>query len=293
MKKTAVKALQQATGAFLIVFQHEVEVLDSLPLWFHRLFAALVRCSDFKTGHGDCTYERLANLMTPIQPRQGVQHFAPDLQAIKKAVRTLEDRRILARDKRYSQAQGRLIFDLLPRYAQARPKSQFEPLIRTPVDSGKASIDAAHIDAGSPIRTPNSNPSSTVNSFHIKEEKLSTCGQVETRGSARLGGKIGPPRGADMSPASPGTPPRESAAVKAMKAALKKKKIDPPWGVIDAPQESALSVALGQLNGRKKTVLKGEAGEFQSGTGPATHCRAWQDTRAALQNEIGEGHVPH
>lgn len=218
MRKAAVLALRQARAAFLIIHQHELEALDALPCWMHRLFTALLRCSNFETGAGDTTYATLLAMLTPIQPRRGPRHFIPDMQALKKAVRVLEERRLVRRDKHHSQASERLFFMVDPRYTEARPTRKLKPQTRTPVDSPEASIHAASSATPPKTRTPNSNPSSKNTISHIKETKLSTpLPHVATKAPAhvadlmarlprRAGGEKRAPEGANPSGLRP-TPP--------------------------------------------------------------------------------------
>lgn len=272
MRKSAVYALRQALKeGFVILLQRELEALDALPGWMTRLYTALLRCSDYGTGKGDTSYANLQALMTPIQPRSGPKHFVPDLQAIKKAVRLMEQRQLLTRDKLHSQDQSRLLFMTIPRYEKVRPKAELEPLTRTPVDNRKAKKHAASSGAVDGTRTPNSNPSSTVNLSHIKEAELSTCGQPrppepdDPPGPIVFGAvdqKIGPPRGADTSPQA-GTPPRQSRyARQVLAAAQKMRKIAPPGGNDDAPQGDPAQLPPSErIKRTRKTVLKGGAGE--------------------------------
>lgn len=218
MRKAAVLALRKADSAFIIIHQHETDALDALPLWMTRLFMALLRSANFATGVGDTTYAHLLALLTPIQPRRGPRHFIPDMQALKKAIRVLEERRLIARDKLHSQATERLLFLVTPRYAEARPKRKLESQTRTPVDSGKASAHAGYKATKSKTRTPNSNPSSKNTSLNIKEAELSTLGKVgavptelldrldEVRRRVARGGEKRAPKGADQSGLRP-TPP--------------------------------------------------------------------------------------
>lgn len=220
MRKAAVLALRQAgRSAFLITHQHELEALDALPCWMLRLFMALLRCSNFETGAGDTTYAALLAMLTPIQPRRGPRHFVPDLQALKKAVRVLEERRLISRDKLHSQATERLLFLVAPRYAEARPKAKREPQTRTPVDSGKSSNHALSRPVKAKTRTPNSNPSSPITSSHIKESQLSTSQRVdavpsdvrdrldEVRRSVARGERKSGPQGGQNIARSARTPP--------------------------------------------------------------------------------------
>lgn len=174
MKKVAVYALRKATGAFLILHEHELDALAALPLWFASLFTALLRCADHATGAGSTNYRALTARLQPIQPRTGPRLFAPDEQAVKKAVRKLEERRLLRRDKLHSQDSRCLFFVVDPRYAKSRPDAELEPLTRTPTKHRRASNGAACSQMAPGTRPPNSNPSSVIVSYHSKEAELST-----------------------------------------------------------------------------------------------------------------------
>lgn len=244
MKKAriaAVKAVRQS-GAFLLLHEHEAAVLDALPGWAYRLFLALLRASNFNSGQGDTTYSNLERAMRPIQPRSGPRHFVPDLQAIKKLVRQLEERRILSRDKLHSQDQGRLLFMVAPRYAEARPLPKLEPLTRTPVDSVEPSIHAGSEATEGGTRTPNSNPSSGGKKLHIGRDELSTGGALRPPEPTsppgpielgREGGKIGPPRGPDHRPLRGHAPQGDTPTQARMRARVNSA---PPGGQDDAPQ---------------------------------------------------------
>jgi hypothetical protein len=85
MKKAAIIALRHAKGAFLILHQHEMEVLRSLPSWELSLFTALLQHANHATGRGRTTYAALVASLTPIQPRRGPQHYVPTVAAIRRA----------------------------------------------------------------------------------------------------------------------------------------------------------------------------------------------------------------
>jgi hypothetical protein len=175
MKNAAVTALRKARGAFFVMHQHEAEVLDSLPLWYDRLFRLLVKASCFKTGQGDVSYAQLEDkLARVIQPRSGPRHQVPSIRSIEVAVRKLEARQILARDKRHSEAERRLFFAVASRYAEARPSSGSWGQNHGRVDSEKASVHAGCEPMGVGIVGVNSGGSSVVNSLHIGKTELCT-----------------------------------------------------------------------------------------------------------------------
>jgi hypothetical protein len=131
-------------GQFLKMHEHELEAVSSLPPWIRWLFAELILFSDFRTGAGRVTYDSLKASLTSMQTRYGPRNSVPDIQAIKKAIRKLESRLIVARDKAHSQAEHCLFYCLVPRMEEPRPRPRLEPLTRTPVDSPKASNGAAY-----------------------------------------------------------------------------------------------------------------------------------------------------
>lgn len=144
MRKAAVKVnLLRPNSKFFLLHGHELDVLDSLPLWMTRLFLALVRCSNFKTGIGSTSFAQLALMLTPLQPVRGPRHFAPNEQAIKKGVLVFEDRLIVARDKARSDQEKVLFFAVCDRRVEVRPAPKLDPSTRTHVDNRKASTGAA------------------------------------------------------------------------------------------------------------------------------------------------------
>jgi hypothetical protein len=179
-------AAEGAAGRFFAIHQAEHEVLAALPLWFYRLFVHLVELADFRTGHGTATYAQLLHLLQPLQPNGGgKRHFVPDIQALKRAVTTLEQRRLIRRDLAHSQAGQALFFAIHPRATSLAYIKVVAPSCDPPLIGRKASIHAGSSDSCSELRPPVVTPSSTMNSVHSKEGKLSTCGQLERVEKAR------------------------------------------------------------------------------------------------------------
>lgn len=139
--RIATEASRQAPG-FLKLFDHETACLEALALWTFRLFAHLVRCTNYRTGAGSTSLAELVRLMTPIQPARGPRLYVPDQQAIKKALLAFERARILARDTGRSERDGLLFFMVSPRVAKVRPSLKLDPQTRTPVDKREASTHA-------------------------------------------------------------------------------------------------------------------------------------------------------
>ena len=131
-------------SGFVKFFQHEWFVLATLPAWHLRLFGELLVRSDYRTGVGTASVPDLVVSLQPIQPRTGPKHYAPNVQAIKKAIRGFESRLILARDKRRSDRAKVLHYLVAGRNAKPRPDSELDPLIRTPVNNRKAKRGAAY-----------------------------------------------------------------------------------------------------------------------------------------------------
>lgn len=121
MRHAAQVALRRSTG-YVKIFDHELEVLDTLPLWMERLFRVLVQFSSYSTGLGSTTYPQLVEAMTPLQPRSGPRHYVPDEWAIWRALVAFDRAHIVWRNTGFSQMRGVIVFELAPRKAPARPK---------------------------------------------------------------------------------------------------------------------------------------------------------------------------
>lgn len=108
---------------FLMLFDHELACLDALPAWQFRLFAHLVRVSNFSTGAGSTRLVELLQLLSPLQPLHGgPRHWMPNARAVLDAMRAFERAHILARDKGRSEAEGRVFFLVSPRHVKVRPR---------------------------------------------------------------------------------------------------------------------------------------------------------------------------
>ena len=272
MRKSAVYATKKTLAeGFVAVSFNELEALEALPSWMTKLFLNLVRFTNFQTGRGESTYAALLRRLTPIQPRSGPKHFVPDAQALKKAIRLLEDRGLLRRDKRASQEEGSLIYVVLPRVAPARPKAELEPPTRTPAKREKRPIHRGSEATGQGTRTPDSNPSSTGCISHIESSELPTDGGVlrppeppNPPGPIAVPGegKIGPPRGPECRP--DGHAPRETPTQREMKAAMRRARSSaPPGGQDDAPLRAEPLSA--RLRRPRTPVLMKDAGKGSGG----------------------------
>jgi len=137
VKQTAQRALSRS-GRYVHLFEHELEVLDTLPAWTDRLFRVLVQRSSYDTGQGRTTYAELRKALSPLQPaRGGPRHPVPSEKAILRALVKLSDARIVWRNTGWSQQAGALFFELAPRRLKARPQSSSVTESRHPPDALK------------------------------------------------------------------------------------------------------------------------------------------------------------
>lgn len=134
MKQVAKRALHRS-HRYVLIYEHEYEVLDGLPYWMERLFRVLVQLSIYRTGLGQTTYRELVERMAVLQPRTGKRHYVPDQWAVWRALVTFSESHILWRNTGWSQKAGAIFFELAPRTAQARPKAERAPGARTPPTS--------------------------------------------------------------------------------------------------------------------------------------------------------------
>lgn len=163
-------------GGFLLIHQHELEALDTLDLWTTRLFQALVRISDYKTGFGQTTLKALVLQLTPIQPRSGPRLFVPGVRLIRATLATFESRLLMTRDKALSARGECLFFHVDPRTLEARLDRNSAGDLRRPPVSRIASNDAG----SRPVmhRTPPGNSAAY-------SRRVSTI-TTTTRGRARV-----------------------------------------------------------------------------------------------------------
>jgi len=173
VKAVRVSALKKAQGAFLLLHEHEWAALDGMPAWVTRLFLLLVRCADFKTGHGETGYPWLAGALTPMQPARGPRLFAPSTQDVKRQVLELEQLRIVARDKRHSDATKTLFFSIAPRFAQARPQKNSTPKLDPHLKAAKRAT-ARPAEESTPKLDPSTRPPLPEANSFIGRDELST-----------------------------------------------------------------------------------------------------------------------
>jgi hypothetical protein len=188
MRRARRIALLRATGAFHIVHQHETDVLADLAGWITRLWHALISVTEYRSGFGGVGYAQLVVMCAPLQPRSGPRLYAPDAQAIRRAVVALEVRGLLVRDKEHSEAARFLFFRVAPRYVSVRAPSEFEGVTRrgsdTPEKLEPARVSAPSVDE---TRRANSKGSSTV--VHIHEARATRDTPTQRAMRARLKSK--------------------------------------------------------------------------------------------------------
>lgn len=136
MKQVAQLALRHSSR-YVLLFEHELEVLRTLPLWMTPLFVALVRASVYQTGIGKTTYAELVDALTPLQPRTGKRNYVPSEWAIWRALLAFNRAHIVWRNTGWSERQRVIIFELAPRKAPTRPKAESAPVVRTGTTSLK------------------------------------------------------------------------------------------------------------------------------------------------------------
>lgn len=95
---------------FLKLHDEELHVLQALPCWMFRLFAALVLLADFRTGQGEVHYAQLIRALRPIQPANGgPRHEEFSEWQVRDALLRFERARILKR-RTFDSAQQAAIF---------------------------------------------------------------------------------------------------------------------------------------------------------------------------------------
>jgi hypothetical protein len=91
------------------------------PLTVH-LYFLITSQSDFKTGELKTNYPRLIELCTPPAPERGRRMPAPTLEQVRRALRWLEESRLLKRDTASNEVQQTLNLRVRKRDAKPRKK---------------------------------------------------------------------------------------------------------------------------------------------------------------------------
>lgn len=127
MKQVSAFAFARPAEAWLLITADEWARLDGLEAWTLKLFSLLIRCSDFRTGHGRTGYGELITSLTPDQPPSGPRLWAPSRDDVKKALRRFEDLDLVAVDRIASEKRKALFFHVLPRTRKAAPARKLPP----------------------------------------------------------------------------------------------------------------------------------------------------------------------
>lgn len=205
MKLVKTHAFINPDGAASILLPVELHALLQLDAWAFRLFAALVKLADFKTGKGRCNYPSLlAWMTTPKNESGGKQPTTYSRAQIVRMLRAMEGVGLLTLDRNASEAEGVVFFEVLPRdWKSALENRRVRRGVRpqsaqNPDEQREKSNSPGQSRTGS--RMGIQFPSGTHNS--IKEgtgDKLST--------GAGRGQELAPPGGQNVAPAGHSPPP--------------------------------------------------------------------------------------
>lgn len=282
MKVTLTAAHRRIQSAdFVTLYRWERVQLRTLS-WVSRiLYEELVGLSNFKTGHlysgtdPRVSYAVLLALMTPDQPPHGKRLPAPSLKQLRDALDDLESVGLLGRNTKANLGLRSLFLEV-PSRAEAQSRTANLGRAEGRGDKVKKAIQDKKLPKfvhkpRAEARAGVSEGNSFITPLPHENEKLSTDDRLKPPEPDTPPGpitlsmatpKIVPPRGQDTSPA--GTPPDTSGREAAMRVAdsLRKRKIAPPGGTVDAPQGAggaphAADILQPMLN----AVLKVAAGE--------------------------------
>lgn len=148
MKQVAAFAFKRPGAAWLLITADEWARLDGLEAWTVKLFALLIRFSDFNTGHGRTGYGELITALTPDQPAAGPRLWAPSRDDLKKALRRFEDLGLVALDKVASEKRKALFFHVLPRTRKGTPAKKLPPELPPTSTEGEPAELTPRIDPG-------------------------------------------------------------------------------------------------------------------------------------------------
>lgn len=216
MKQVAAFAFKRPTAAWLLITADEWARLDGLEAWTVKLFALLIRYSDFKTGHGRTGYGELITALTPDQPAAGPRLWAPSRDDVKKALRRFEALELVATDKTASELRKALFFHVQPRTRTSMPARKLPPeLTPTPYEVKQSELTPRIVPGESEKNSKNRAREAPVDNSHgepaAAREKLK-------RISAEIGARGTPlkraPEGAGTS-ALRATPPGAAPPVPA------------------------------------------------------------------------------
>lgn len=138
MKQVSAFAFKRPGSAWLLLTADEDARLDGFEAWFFKLFACLVKWSDFRTGYGRTGYGELVNALTPDQPERGPRLWAPSRDDVRQAVRRLEAAGLVAVDRVKSEKAKALFFHVPPRTRTGAPARKLPPELHPTSTEGEA-----------------------------------------------------------------------------------------------------------------------------------------------------------
>lgn len=231
MKLVKTHSFINPDGAASILLPVELHALLQLDAWAFRLFAALVKLADFKTGKGQCNYPSLLAWMTaPKNESGGQQPTTYSRQQVKRMLRAMEGVGLLTLDANASEAEKVIFFEV-----RARDWKSAFTIRRDRRGDRPKPARKPHEQRDLPISDEQSRPtwrpgiqSSSKTLHSIKE------GGVDNLSTA-LGAtqELAPPGGQEWAPAGP-TPPQEALTDDGAGVRVGEHKA-PPGGRIDAP----------------------------------------------------------
>ena len=231
MKLAKTHSFINPDGAASIVLPVELHALLQLEAWAFRLFAALVKLSDFKTGKGQCNYPSLmAWMTTPKNETGGQQPTTYSRAQVKRMLRSMEALGLLSLNPDASEAEKVIFFEVRARdwksaLENRRVRRGVRPQSAQNPDEQRER--ATYPQRSRPTLRPGiQSPSETL--YSIKE------GSVDNSDVA-LGGtqELAPPGGQEWAPEGP-TPPMGALTATGAGGEVGSHQ-GPPGGRIDAP----------------------------------------------------------
>lgn len=207
MKLVKNHAFINPDGAASILLPVELHALLQLDAWAFRLFAALVKLADFKTGKGQCNYPSLLAWMTaPKNETGGQQPATYSRQQVVRMLRSMEAVGLLTLNRDASQAEKVIFFEVRARDWKSAFTNRRERRSERPQPARKAHEQRElPISEGQSRTTKRTGIQSSSKTLHSIKE-----GSVDKLSTAPGGTQeLAPPGGQEWAPAGP-TPPQEA-----------------------------------------------------------------------------------
>ena len=240
MKLVKTHSFINPDGAASILLPVELHALLQLDAWAFRLFAALVKLADFKTGKGQCHYPSLLAWMTAPKNESGGQQPVTHSRAqVKRMLRAMEGVGLLTLNANASEAEKVIFFEVRARdWKSALENRRVRRGVRpeTPQNADEQRVSGVSKGQSRPTLRPGvQSPSETFPS--IKE------GSVDNLSTA-LGAtqELAPPGGQEVGPDGPRPPPE--ARTGTGEGVRGGQQEGPPGGRIDAPAGHAPGAVL-------------------------------------------------